>query len=75
MYRPIAALAVAAVVWNGPVDFSAGQPRVAVAQTGPLSGLPAGGPSATPRRRLPTATSWTPGATGRVSGSDPDDDA
>ena len=43
MYRPIAALAVAAVVWNGPVDFSAGQPRVAVAQTGPLSGLPAGG--------------------------------
>ena len=43
MHRPIAALAVAAVVWNGPVDFSAGQPRVAVAQTGPLSGLPAGG--------------------------------
>jgi len=31
------------VVWNGPVGFSAGQPRVAVAQRGPLSGLPAGG--------------------------------
>ena len=30
------------VVWNGPVDFSAGQPRVAIAQTGPLSGLTAG---------------------------------
>ena len=31
------------VVWNGPVDFSAGQPRVAVAPAGPLSGLPTAG--------------------------------
>jgi hypothetical protein len=31
------------VVWNGPVDFSAGQPRIAVAPAGPLSGLPAAG--------------------------------
>ncbi|QAU12529.1 hypothetical protein EKH57_07215 [Halorubrum sp. BOL3-1] len=31
------------VVWNGPVDFSAGQPRIAVAPAGPLSGIPAGG--------------------------------
>ena len=43
MYRPIAALAVAAVVWNGPVDFSAGQPRIAVAPAGPLSGVPTAG--------------------------------
>ncbi|MGM0448378.1 MAG: helix-turn-helix transcriptional regulator [Methanobacteriota archaeon] len=31
------------VVWNGPVDFSAGQPRITVAPAGPLSGLPTGG--------------------------------
>ena len=31
------------VVWNGPVDFSAGQPRIAVAPAGPLSGLPTAG--------------------------------
>ena len=31
------------VVWNGPVDFSAGQPRLTVAPVGPLSGLPIGG--------------------------------
>ncbi|EMA62644.1 hypothetical protein C470_04535 [Halorubrum distributum JCM 13561] len=31
------------VVWNGPVDFSAGQPRISVAPAGPLSGLPTAG--------------------------------
>ena len=31
------------VVWNGPVDFSAGQPRIAVAPAGPLSGVPTAG--------------------------------
>ncbi|TKX68580.1 hypothetical protein [Halorubrum sp. SP9] len=31
------------VVWNGPVDFSAGQPRLTVAPAGPLSGLPTAG--------------------------------
>ncbi|ELZ48526.1 hypothetical protein C463_00635 [Halorubrum californiense DSM 19288] len=31
------------VVWNGPVDFSAGQPRITVAPAGPLSGLPTAG--------------------------------
>ncbi|TKX72890.1 hypothetical protein EXE46_15220 [Halorubrum sp. GN11_10-6_MGM] len=31
------------VVWNGPVDFSAGQPRIEVAPAGALSGLPTGG--------------------------------
>ncbi|WP_096393507.1 hypothetical protein [Halorubrum trapanicum] len=31
------------VVWNGPVDFSAGQPRISVAPAGPLSGFPAAG--------------------------------
>ncbi|QWC19900.1 hypothetical protein [Halorubrum sp. 2020YC2] len=31
------------VVWNGPVDFSAGQPRVTAAPAGPLSGVPAAG--------------------------------
>ncbi|QKG91654.1 hypothetical protein HPS36_01885 [Halorubrum salinarum] len=31
------------VVWNGPVDFSAGQPRVSVAPAGPLSGVPTAG--------------------------------
>jgi hypothetical protein len=31
------------VVWNGPVDFSAGQPRISVAPAGPLSGLPVAG--------------------------------
>jgi hypothetical protein len=30
------------VVWTGPVDFSAGQPRIEVAPSGPLSGLPTG---------------------------------
>ena len=30
------------VVWTGPVDFSAGQPRIEVAPAGPLSGLPVG---------------------------------
>ena len=30
-------------VWNGPVDFSVGQPRLSVAPAGPLSGLPTGG--------------------------------
>ncbi|GAA0554348.1 hypothetical protein ABNG02_10630 [Halorubrum ejinorense] len=30
------------VVWTGPVDFSAGQPRISVAPAGPLSGLPTG---------------------------------
>ncbi|ELZ38960.1 helix-turn-helix transcriptional regulator [Halorubrum tebenquichense] len=31
------------VVWNGPVDFSAGQPRIAVAPAGPLAGAPTAG--------------------------------
>ncbi|MBP1901913.1 hypothetical protein J2744_001591 [Halorubrum trapanicum] len=31
------------VVWNGPVDFSAGQPRIAVAPAGALSGIPTAG--------------------------------
>ncbi|TKX55673.1 hypothetical protein EXE44_16055 [Halorubrum sp. SS7] len=31
------------VVWNGPVDFSAGQPRISVAPAGPLSGVPTAG--------------------------------
>ena len=31
------------VVWNGPVDFSAGQPRISVAPAGPLSGLSTAG--------------------------------
>jgi len=31
------------VVWNGPVDFSAGQPRISVAPAGPLSGFPTAG--------------------------------
>ncbi|VTT87703.1 unknown [Halorubrum sp. DM2] len=31
------------VVWNGPVDFSAGQPRIAVAPAGPLAGIPTAG--------------------------------
>ncbi|WP_434522481.1 helix-turn-helix transcriptional regulator [Halorubrum sp. AS12] len=31
------------VVWNGPVDFSAGQPRIAVAPAGTLSGIPTAG--------------------------------
>ena len=31
------------VVWTGPVDFSAGQPRISVAPAGPLSAFPAGG--------------------------------
>ncbi|MEZ3164615.1 hypothetical protein ABNG03_12665 [Halorubrum sp. RMP-47] len=31
------------VVWNGPVDFSTGQPRITVAPTGPLSGIPTTG--------------------------------
>ena len=30
------------VVWTGPIDFSAGQPRIGVAPAGPLSGLPVG---------------------------------
>ena len=31
------------VVWNGPVDFSTGQPRITVAPAGPLSGVPTAG--------------------------------
>ncbi|RLM71062.1 hypothetical protein DVK05_03070 [Halorubrum sp. Atlit-8R] len=31
------------VVWNGPVDFSAGQPRISVGPAGPLSGVPTAG--------------------------------
>ena len=31
------------VVWNGPVDFSAGQPRIAVAPAGPLAEVPTAG--------------------------------
>ncbi|RLM52276.1 hypothetical protein [Halorubrum sp. Atlit-28R] len=34
------------VVWNGPVDFSAGQPRISVAPAGPLSGVPTAGVAA-----------------------------
>lgn len=31
------------VVWNGPVDFSAGQPRITAAPAGPLAGIPTAG--------------------------------